>query len=86
MLVHGQQIINHKGASGSAVRSLAKSRAGRESGERGLAGRQCAVAFRSRISKGSSRLYEVRFVCLLSQRGEAVGSYIGWRRGIALGN
>jgi hypothetical protein len=30
--------INHKVASGSALRPLAKSRAGKESGERGLAG------------------------------------------------
>jgi hypothetical protein len=75
--------VDHKGASDSAIRPLAKCLLGRESGERGLAGQQCAVTFRARVFDGIQRKYPTvrgSLTCFLSQGGEAVGSEIGWHR------
>jgi hypothetical protein len=78
---------------GSTVRPPAKRRAGRESWERERGARPCGLTVRGCATRASLRrilkdvAYCLKFVVsiLLAQRGEAVGSYIGWR-GVALEN
>jgi hypothetical protein len=65
--------INNKGASGSAVRPLAKSRAGRESGGEALRGDSARLRSARESptnSKGSNRLFEVRYSVYLHGEGK----------------
>jgi hypothetical protein len=65
--------INHKGASGSAIRPLAKSRAGRERGSetlRGDSARLRSARESPTKSKGCSLLYQVRWSVYFHREGK----------------
>jgi hypothetical protein len=75
------------------VRFRSSSTRKESSGERERGARPCGVTVRGCVLRASLRRIPkevadcLKFVvCLLAQRGEAVGSYIGWRRGVALDN